>query len=212
MKSSPATQKDSPAAFLKMFRQGMAHIVDAAKMLKRLVGKNPGVLAEINELDPSIPMSVFSKLLLAADGKMRPELLFNAAPAFRKLQEYPIEVQSKVLDRQTVTVVRDAKTGFKEEVQLEKVKPYQIPQVFDKKGVVPPARQRIYLAKPPAERARAAKADETISLEPRAWFVSRGVCVVSRPCTISRTDLVAICAELGVNKATLEDLRKQFAI
>ena len=190
------TVTDTPEAFVSLLKSGITQIVEAARMLQRLVKENPNAIADIRKIDPTIAPSVFTKLLLVAEGRLMPALLFNEAPMFKRMQALPRTTQEDLLNQGYVEVVTNTDDVLR--VQLADVEIHHLPQLFRPHAhtLRDPDEQRAFIRRN-AHMAREVISSVTVSDFP--WVI-RGNKVVFPPrkeeVILSKRDLQGILKQL----------------
>jgi hypothetical protein len=191
---------DSPKAFLSLLGSGMAQIVEAAHMLKRLVDNDPDAISKIRSLDRTLDPGIYPKLLSVADDQLEPALLLNSAPAYKVLQGLPVSEQRAALKKGTVELVVDTRTRECVTVNLADVEVRHIPQLFHG-GKLQNVDGQVALLK-----SREVAPSKTISSGKHPWVFKGGACKILEPCTLSKKEAVLIIKGLGFTRRDLHRL------
>lgn len=191
---APVLITDSPRAFFGLLRAGIEQIHEAAKMLKRLVDKDPDMLTKLRDMEPTVAKSVYSQLLRVAEGHLLPQLLLNSAPAFKRMQTLPVTIQSALLKRGAVDLVINGESGEHLRVPLIEIETKHLPQLFDENGARDIDGQRAYL------RRQARTSEEAAPLATSAdfpWAVKGGRLQIQRPCELTKRELKRILSQMS---------------
>lgn len=182
---------DSIESLLALITSASRNFQDAGTMLCRLLAVDADVVAKICAKAPSMSPGFLANLIRVGEKTLHPNLLLNNCPAYQKLRAIPYTAQARALASDHIDLVTDSESGSVLRVAITEMSPQQASQVFTRDGIRSRDDQRAWLKLKQVSKARPAGA------EPALWFVRKDKLLISRACELSRTQLLAILAEMS---------------
>jgi hypothetical protein len=173
------------AKFRELFTGGMEKIRLACEVYVQAVTKNPALEAEFRAAFPQISESGWANIELVGRGAMDYRLLWEGGKARNRIKLLPPSRQAAVLDSGVELLAKD---GSELKVKVENLNPKQVEQVFggDHIRTLPEQRAWIEAQATPMPPVKAETVAEVKGKE----------LVVSKPCRMSRRDLLMFLAQM----------------
>jgi hypothetical protein len=181
------TTTDSIESFISLATQGVESLVKAGEMLVRILEEDPSAAEVIREKAPHITEGMLSLFVRIGQHSLRPELLFNSCPAYKRLRYLPMPVQDAMLKNGRVALLGPG--GDILQVRITDLTPRQTAQVFSNTGIRSKDEQSAYL------RHCSFSAPVPPEIE-QPFTTSKGRCVINTPCILTRRDILRILNEI----------------
>lgn len=171
--------------FKELFTGGMQKIREACQVYVKAVEENPELEPEFRAAFPQISESGWANIELVGRGAMDYRLLWEGGRARNRIKQLPPSRQAAVLDNGVPLLSKD---GSELKVKVENLTPKQVEQVFGGNHIRTLAEQRAWI-----------EAQSTVTTPVKTETVAevRGKeLIISRPCRMSRKELVMFLAQM----------------